>query len=214
MECLFYKMADGICASLMDTSIEIPKLTTENAEKLISFSLVNIEKNQQMLKECPYKEVYDMAAIPRWHISDGESFIVNNNVMQHLKMTKEEVLGIAQKNTESADYLCKNMDEILKNIMLEDGVPEEMAEDFLPKEQLPIYVLSNQYKFDGSSAVLSDSFMQSASEKIGAEELYLLPSSRHEMLALDADVVENPSNLKSMVMDVNSNPDVMKAEDF
>lgn len=209
----FSEIVGFASASLM-MSPDIPELTTENAEKSISFSLVNKEKNKQLLKECPYREVYDLAAIPRWHISDSESFVVNNNVMQHLKLTKEEVLDIAQKNTESADYLCRNMDEILKDILIEDGLPEEIADGFFPKGQIPFYVISNQHRFDGSCAVLSDSFMQSTAEKIGAEELYLLPSSRHEMLALNADIVDNPSHLKSIVMDVNSNPNIIGIRDI
>ena len=213
----FSQIAEGISASLMTASIEVPELIIENAQKSISFSLLNKEKNKQLLKDCPYREIHDLAAIPRWHISDGKSeasFVVNYNVMQHLRLTKEEVLDIAQKNTESADYFCKNMDDILKDIMIQDGIPEEIAEEFFPEGQLPIFVISNQNKFDGSCAVLSDSFMQSTAEKIGSEELYLLPSSRHEMLALNADGVDNPAILKTMVADVNSNPDVIRAEDF
>lgn len=210
----FSQIVDGISASLMTASIEVPELTIENAEKSISFSLVNKEKNQQLLKECPYKEIHDLAAIIRWHISDEASFIVNNNVMQHLKLTKEELLDIAQKNTESADYFCKSMDEIIKDMMIEDGLPEELADDMFPIGQTPFYVISNQTKFDGSSAVLSDSFMQNAAEKLGAEELYVLPSSRHEMIVLNSANVDNPSELKSMVMDINNNPDVIRAEDF
>lgn len=208
----FSKIVDGISESLMTASIEIPELTIENAEKSISFSLLNKEKNKQLLKDCPYKEVNDLAAVPRWHISDEASFIVNKNVMQHLKMTKEEVLNIAQKNTESANYFCKGMDELLKEMLIQDGLPEDLADEMFPIGQTPFYVISNQNKFDGSCAVLSDSFMQNTAEKIGAENLYLLPSSRHEMLALNADTVDNPTDLKSMVMDVNSG--VLQAEDF
>lgn len=210
----FSKIADFVSATLLMESPQIPELTIENAQKSISFSLLNKEKNKQLLEGCPYKEINDLVAVPRWHISDEASFIVNNNVMQHLRLTKEELLDIAQKNTESADYFCKSMDEIIKDMMIEDGLPEELADDMFPIGQTPFYVISNQTKFDGSSAVLSDSFMQNAAEKLGAEELYVLPSSRHEMIVLNSANVDNPSELKSMVMDINNNPDVIRAEDF
>lgn len=208
------KMAEDVSASLLMDVPEIPKLTLDNAEKSISFSLINKEKNKYLLEGCPYKEIHDMAAIPRWHISDETSFVVNNNIMQKLRLTKEEVLDIAQKNTESADYVCKSINEVLRNTMVEDGMPEEMADEMFPEGQIPFYVLSNGKKLDGSCAVLSDSFMQKVAEKLGAEELYLLPSSRHEMLAASSNVVDDPSELKKMVMSVNADSSVMKAGDY
>lgn len=208
------KMADAVSASFQMEVPKLPKLTPENAESSISFSLVNKEKNKQLLEECPFKEVHDMAAIPRWHISDEASFAVNNNLIQKLRMTKEEVLDIAQKNTELGNYFCKSMNEVLKDMMVVDGMPDELADGMFPIGQSPLYVISNQKGFDGSCAIMSDSFMQEVSEKIGTDEFYLLPSSRHEMLAVNPDIVSDTSELKNMVMEVNGNPNVMKAEDF
>ena len=81
------------------------ELTSENARKNISFSLVNKETNKVLLEGCPYKMVCDMVAIPRWHLSDKASFVVNNGIMRGLGMTREEILAIAQENTESASYI-------------------------------------------------------------------------------------------------------------
>lgn len=192
---------------------EIPGLTPENAKKCVSLSLVNKDANREMLKGCPYKEVYDMAAVPRWHISDSESFIVNDKVLQSLKMTKEEIMEAAQKNTESAGYTCRSLDMVLRESMLNNGVDEEVIDEIMPC-RTQAYVLSSPSSLDGSCAVLSDSFMQEAAGQIGAEGLYLLPSSRHEMIALDAGTVDDPGILKAMLMEVNSRPEAVGREDF
>lgn len=210
----FSKITDAVAATLKMEIPEIPALTVENAEKSISFSLVNKEKNKHMLENCPYKEIHDLVAIPRWHISDEASFVVNNNLMQKLKMTKEEILDLAQRNTEAGNYICKSMDEVMKEMMVMDGMPEELADEICPMGQTSFYVISNEKKSDGSCAVLSDSFMQKVAEKIGAEELYLLPSSRHEMIAVDSNSADDSAELKSMVMEVNSNPDIIQTEDY
>lgn len=209
-------IVDFISPTLFDTSYypPIPELTSENAEQSISFSLINKDKNKELLKQCPYKEIYDMAAIPKWHVTDEASFVVNNNVMQKLRLTKEEVFAIAQRNTESASYVCKRLDDMVRDILANDGVDEDGISEILPIGSSPLYIISNPQKLDGSCAVLSDSFMQKTAEQIGADELYLLPSSRHEMLAIDAHFVNDSSNLKTMVMDVNSNPDIIQNEDF
>lgn len=192
---------------------KISNLTLENAKKNISFSLINKDMNRELLKECPYKDFGDLAAIPRWHISDTESFLVDNNVMQKLRMTKEEIFDIAQKNTENADYICKDLDQHMKETMQEIGIDEEVVNEMMPNKS-SLYILTNRKELDGSCAVLSAAFMQKASEEIGADELYILPSSRHEMLAIDANIVDDPNFLKLIVMDVNSNQNLVRTEDF
>ncbi len=210
------QIVDEVSESLFITGDypELPSLTPENAEKYISFSLINKERNKELLAGCPYKEIHDIAAVPRWHISDEASFVVNNNVMQMLHMTKEEVLGVAQKNTESASYTCKKLDDVMREIMLNDGIDEEFINEVMPMGQTPFYVLSNTRGIDGSCAVLSDSFMQSVAEKLGSDEIYLLPSSRHEMIAIGFDAAIHSEDMKRIVMEVNSNPMVMQTPDY
>lgn len=209
-------IVDFISPTLFDTSYypPIPEFTLENAKKSISFSLINKDKNKELLKNCPYKEIHDMAAIPKWHVTDEASFVVNNNVLQKLRLTKEEVFDIAQKNTESASYVCKRLDDVVKDILLNDGVDEDDISEIIPMGQSPLHIITNSQKLDGSCAILSDSFMQKTAEQIGTDKLYLLPSSRHEMLVIDAHSVTDPSNLKAMVMEVNSDPNAISNEDF
>lgn len=192
----------------------LPELTPENAEKSISFFLINKEKNKELLKQCPYKEVHDLAAVPKFHVSQEASFVVNNNVMQYLRMTKEEILDIAQKNTESTAFECKRLEDLVKDILVEDGVDKQEIDEILPMEKSPLHIISNPQRLDGSCAILSDSFMQKAAEQIGTDELYLLPSSRHEMLAIDSHIVADSTHLKATVMEVNNDPNAIYEEDF
>lgn len=208
-------IADGVSAAVSKNKYpDIPEITPENAEKCISFSLINAEKNKNLLQLCPYHRVHDMAAVPRWHISDQESFLVTDRVMQMLRMTKEEVLDIAQKNTESAEYTCKGINEVMREIMKSNGMDDEFLDEMLPTQQIPFYIITNQSGADGSCAVLSDSFMQQVAGQIGSDEIYMLPSSRHEMIAVNPDGIADTSELKAMVMSVNGNPDIIKKEDF
>ena len=91
-----------------------------------------------------------MAAVPRWHISDGASFLVNNRVMEQLRMTKEEILDIAQKNTETASYTCQNMKEAMREAMINEGMGEVLVSEMLPTPEIPFYDISNQSRTDGS----------------------------------------------------------------
>lgn len=211
-------IADGVSAAVSKNKYpDIPEITPENAEKSILFSLINVEKNEQLLQNCPYKEIHDMAAVPRWHISDDASFLVTDRIVQMLRMTKEEVLDIAQKNTEEQSYTCQSMKEAMMEAMTNEGMSEELVSEMLPMPELPFYVISKQNRTDGSCAILSDSFMQQAAEQTGMDEMYLLPSSRHEMLAINPEIMGSATDagaLKEMVMSVNSDAGIMRAEDF
>lgn len=208
-------IADGVSASMKTSHYtKMPEITQENAEKSISLSLINIEKNKQLLKDCPHKVIHDMAAVPRWHVSDEASFLVTDKVMQALKMTKEEILDIAQKNTESAEYTCESLNEVMREVMVEEGIEEESLDGLIPTVEPPFYIVTNQNRMDGSCAILSGKFMQQAAEQIGSEEIYLLPASRHEMIAVNPNVVTDTSDLKDLVMSVNANPDVLRPEDY
>lgn len=204
-------IAEEMCSTIQRNHPAIPELTAENARKSISFSLLNREMNKDLLSRCPYKKVHDLIAVPRWHINSEASFLVDNNVMQQLRMTKEEVLRIAQANTESAAYTCRSMNDVMKEMMVNDGVPEEVIAEMIPGEA-PFYVMTNPEGIDGSCCMLSDSFLQGVCGDIDVGSIYILPSSRHEVLAVHPDLVTVPSDLKQMVMEVNATE--VSATDF
>ena len=189
----------------------VPQLTPENAEKYISFALVNKGKNKGLLGTCPYKDMLDLAAVPRWYTDRG-SFLVDNNIMQMLQMTKEEILDIAERNTESESYVCTDIREIIRDVMIADGMDAELLDDMYPVREPLLFVLTNHANTDGSRAVLSDRFMQSVAERLGTDELYLLPASRDEMLAVSPAIADDVTSLKSAVMAVNRDPGAVKPE--
>lgn len=91
----------------------------------------------------------------------------------------------------------------MKDMMKVDGIPEEVFDEMFPVDQPQFYVLTNPSAVDGSCAMLSDSFMQKVAETVGSDEFYIIPSSRHEVLAINPNIIDNPEDLKSMVMEVN-----------
>ena len=188
---------------------EIPELTPENAQKSIRLALINKERNRKLLETCPYKDVLDLAAIPRWYLDSG-SFLVSNELLQVLGLTGEAVLSIAERNTESEHYICRNIVSVIRESMLEEGTDAELLDDLYPVSKSPLHVLTNRTGIDGSRAVLSDRFLQEVAHQLGTDELCLLPSSRDEMLAADIAAVGDIADVKNTVMQVNRNPGVIQ----
>lgn len=193
---------------------QMPEITVENAAKCIRFSLVNRERNKELLEKCPHMDVFDMAAVMRWHISEKESFLVDTNVMQKLQMTREELLKIAKRNTENGKFICKEMTQLMRDLMLSNGIEQGIVDEMIPMVKSPFYVISNENYFEGSSAILSNKFLQEVSNKLGCEELYIIPSSRHEIIVSDSNSSLDSQALKSIVQEVNSDSKVISTEDF
>lgn len=207
-----------IAASIADTvrkTYEYPKtpeLTLENAQKCIRFALINRERNRKLLETCPFKELLDLAAIPRWYTDRG-SFLVDNDIMQILGMTREDVLRIAEKNTESEHYICKNIKSMIREAELASGTDAELLDEMYLSRKSPLHILTNQTGIDGSRAVLSDRFLQEVAQQLGTDELCLLPSSRDEMLAADIAVIDIEW-LRYAVMQVNRNPEAVQTRNI
>ena len=184
---------------------EIPELTPENAQKSIRLALINKEQNRKLLETCPYKDVLDLAAVPRWYLDSG-SFLVSNDLLQILGLTGEEVLSIAERNTESEHYICRNIISVICEAGLEEGTDAGLLDGLDPVSKSLLYVLTNRTGIDGSRAVLSDRFLQEVAHQLGTDDLCLLPSSRNEMLAADIASVGDIAEVKNVVMQVNRDP--------
>lgn len=191
----------------------IPDLTLENAQNCIRFALINRERNRKLLTTCPYKEVLDLAAIPRWYTDRG-SFLVDNDIMLILGMTREDVLRIAERNTESEHYVCKNIKSMIREAELAAGTDAELLDELYLARKSPLHILTNQTGIDGSRAILSDQFLQEVAHRLGADELCLLPSSRDEMLAADIAVMGDIEWLRYAVMQTNRDPGAVQTRNI
>ncbi|MEH2941315.1 DUF5688 family protein [Lachnospiraceae bacterium KK002] len=192
----------------------MPEITVENAASCVRFSLINKERNKELLEKCPHIDVFDMAGVIRWHISEKESFLVDTNVMQKLQMTREELLMIAKKNTENQKFICEEMTGVMREIMLKNGIEKEVVDEIIPMQQTPFYVVTTENYFDGSVVMLSNTFLQKVANQLNCDELYIIPSSRHEILVANPNLPLDSQALKDIVMEVHEGSQALKAEDF
>lgn len=79
---------------------------------------------------------------------------------------------------------------------------EAWAEDsYEVSEMIPqMLILSNETKFNGAAAITNKAVLDLACNKLGAEMIYILPSSVHEVLAV---AMGDPDELRNMVCEVN-----------
>ena len=175
-------------------SPELPKLTAEEAMENITLTLANTKMNKKLLENTPHFEILDgeLSAVPRWYISDVESFVVSNEVAGSMGLTSDEVLQIGQHHIDGQTYTVRTMQEVLS---------EMMGEEIPPMECPPLYVVTSENRIQGSNALLSHSTLDEVHQKIG--DCVILPSSVHELLLLPVDKNMNPDDLRAMVHGVN-----------
>lgn len=194
----------------------------ESARAFIAYRLVNTEANRGKLAELPHREFLDLSMIfllmPP--CTDGPQYTctVTNAIMQSWQVDIETICAAAYENTPRLlPYRLQSLPEALKCLCNSEEISPE--DDLLtsrsdlpdPDDDTPIYVLSNRYSRHGASAILYPELLHSFADRIGSD-LYILPSSIHEVLVIDPARSAPVSELRSMVCSVNA--EVVSAEEI
>ncbi|MCQ4635764.1 DUF5688 family protein [Anaerovorax odorimutans] len=140
----------------------------------IIMNLVNTQRNKELLKTVPHREVMDLSIIYRIIMGKQEqgmaTVLVNNTIMEELGMDQEELDRLAYVNTGRMFPV-----EILK------------MSDML-------YIMTNESKLHGATTMMYQEAVEVLADKIGGD-FYLIPSSIHEVMA----VPKEKGNLKSLI---------------
>lgn len=178
-------------------------LTAEMAKERLYLSVINAEKNEELINSVPYRKIEDLACIAKFRLDAESSVLVNEDLCRKLRMTSEEVLAIAERNMVKNGYQCEPLDLEIKRILKEQGVSDREIEEGMMKTQSSMmYVASTANHMEGAAVIASREAMHDFYEKIG-EPFYILPSSRHEVILLPDRCGLEIADLAEMVKDVN-----------
>lgn len=187
------------------TALPATPTTADDFKKGLYIQVINADVNRELLKDLPHDSWEDMAAVVRYQIPDGEneiSFLVTKHNMQQYQMSQGEVMEAAYKNTASQEFDLKKMEDIMRDILHEQGIRDEMAEAFVEDMDTPMYVLTNRKKINGANALVCPDILEKAYKELG-EPYYVLPSSTHELILVKESYGMKPEELRQMVQEVN-----------
>lgn len=187
-------------------SIDISFFTDyDKVKSRIIFKLINYERNQELLKDVPHYRFLDLAIVFNCLLDSGPSgnatILIYNHHLNFWDITRDDLYALAAANTPKLlKYDLRSMTDVLKEFLRGD-------EPIFPKEDLtnpyPMYVLSNQCKLNGSVSILYQNLLRDFAHRLGSD-LYILPSSVHEVLLIPAFHHSSCQELSKMVTDVNS----------
>ena len=95
------------------------------------------------------------------------------------------------------------MNDIMREMFARDGMPQEIADMMIaeiPPEQT-MWVISNEKGINGAASMLYENELHELAESLESD-LYILPSSVHEVIAVSSDM-GSPEMLAQMVVEVN-----------
>ena len=193
----------------MEKGIQVQNgLNFDNPEEKIVFQLINTEQNRDMLEHVPHREWKDLSIIYRMVTNvdrDGiESAVVRDGLAEKLGFTEEQLFNFAVENTRKIfPPTVRSMNDVMREIFLADGMPLEVAEMMfseVPADKM-MYVISNEKGINGAISMLYEDQLHALAEQLDTD-LYILPSSIHETIAVSVDMGD-PEELAQMVSEIN-----------
>lgn len=185
----------------------------EKVKNRICYRLVHRERNSALLETIPNIEFLDLAicffyAYKGDAIGEG-SILIHNTHVELWGTNTEELLKLAQKNCpELFPWTCNSLGAIVAEILQEREksgsaeISETDGEWFDPVANVSMKVLSNKSCVQGAACILYPGVLEELSSQAG-NNLYILPSSIHEVILVADSGREDPEFLKEMIADVN-----------
>lgn len=214
-----------------DVSMEF-FLDYEKIRGRVVYKLINYQMNEELLREIPYIPFLDLAVVFYYYMENevfgAASILIYNIHMEKWKIDLNRLIADAEYNTPRVlGYRLTNMEDILRELLRKDisrrasrkindyrqgEETEEFPVDDLTdnimdcftdeREENPMYVLTNRSNLNGAACILYPNVLKEFAERIGSD-LYILPSSIHEVILIKAQGMGDADVLRNMVKDVN-----------
>jgi len=178
-------MADEIAATCRNERPVEPASVVRNimnweyAKNHLVMRIVNAEWNAENLQGIPHRNYLDLAIVYHIMLSDFDSpgsmtSPVTGNMFFEWGISEDQLYEAAMEN------MKKNLPETFQSMASILGIKEDADMDS------PLYVLSNSGGAYGAAALLYGEALKQMADRTGSD-IYILPSSIHEVLLLPAN---------------------------
>lgn len=176
----------------------------------IIFHLINTEQNLDMLANIPHRQFMDLSIVYRYIYDVGEESMVSDIISFDLAemngLQEESLYKLAYQNTkELMPVKLEKLEDKIRQLYKEMDMPDFMIDMMLgdiPQDSMKIYVLTNDQGTYGAASLLYTeqlAFLAMLEQK----DLYILPSSLHEVLIVPKDDNVTEEVIGDMVYTVN-----------
>lgn len=171
----------------------------------IVYKVVNYRSSEKLLEQVPHKRILDLAVV-FYCLLDNEygrsaTALIYNNNLKNWNVTIDDVYKAALKNTPDLLHSkISSMAALFEKCGVNVDGEEVDLKDYVPSD---MYVLTNESKLNGAACILYENVLYDFAQKLGAD-LYILPSSVHEVILLPKLSMFEKDELVNMVKEVNT----------
>lgn len=171
----------------------------------IVYKVVNYRSNEKLLEQVPHKRILDLAVV-FYCLLDNEygrsaTALIYNNNLKNWNVTIDDVYKAALKNTPDLLHSkISSMAALFEKCGVNVDGEEVDLKDYVPSD---MYMLTNESKLNGAACILYENVLYDFAQKLGAD-LYILPSSVHEVILLPKLSMFEKDELVNMVKEVNT----------
>lgn len=175
--------------------------------------LVNKKCNEKLLDKCPHIDYLDLAITFRFIVSDDKNgvatIMIGNKEFEKWSITLNELYQDSLANTyKMYPYYVEPISSfVLRDFNAnKESLPNEVVDelesikDIIPKVNM--YILTNNSKLFGATTILYDDVIKEFADD-HESNVYILPSSVHELMLVPEDDDMSPAFLKELLADVN-----------
>ena len=147
--------------------------------------VISVKGNEELLKDLVTLPYLDLAVVYRVFITDEMTYLMRSENLSLLGLTEQEFCFKAMGNLYNASTKIKSMSQILMGI--------ENYDD-------PMFVMTTG-TFGANSILRKDLLKEFALKK--NRNIYILPSSVHELILVPDNIGHDVQDLKNMVYEIN-----------
>ena len=177
------------------------------ARENIYAKVINAKLNKDLLSQVPHHRIYDLAIVFYYLLENEKlggmgTILVRNDIMKEWGVSIEDVFSDAMKNTmDHFPVKCTNLQEVIKHMLEEEC--KEGEEDIRFDDPVPnMYVLTNEPSQFGAICAFYKNALKDIAYKL-QRNLYILPSSVHELILVPDGFDIDAKSLLKMVKEVN-----------
>ena len=185
----------------------------------ITYKLINHDQNLELLDQIPHRCFLDLEIIYSLNMGitkyGNASVTIYKEHMNAWRTDEQTLYELASGNTpELLKPEIRSMQELIRNMIAEEGgdisqdysagcdAEEEHEPAECIEDEVPMYVLSNKSHFNGAACVLYSNVLDRFADKAG-RDLFIIPSSVHEVILIPDNGRIEQERLKEMISDVN-----------
>ncbi len=202
--------------------VEFTKMSDfEYARKYITLKLINTQENAAIIADVPHITYSELGLTIIFEITVIDDITKNvmsaripTNIMNEWKTDTQELLKLGRENTvRMMGVYVKEMKEALEDFAEDGGgkMNNELGMELADMGQMPIYVLTNNYKLYGAVNIFMDGVLRNISDML-EDDICIIPSSMHEVLLIPLRLVDCLDDINAMIRAITD--EVLQKQDF